>query len=158
MTPLATLSVSSPRRLIAVVALAGLVVMMAAAALVGTTVAGRVLPLIAAAAMGWGLIAFWKTGAGQIVLTDTGLFDDAGRCLCTLDNIERIERGAFAVKPSNGFVLRLHAPQGRGWVPGLWWRMGRRLGVGGITRPAEAKKMADLLAMRLMGVEARSES
>ena len=60
-----------------------------------------------------------------------------------------MDRGTFAFKPSNGFLLRTATKQPRLWKPGLYWRMGRRIGVGGITRAAEAKLMADVIAVRL---------
>ncbi|MBL4559156.1 MAG: hypothetical protein JKP98_25190 [Rhodobacteraceae bacterium] len=63
--------------------------------------------------------------------------------------IERVDRGALAFKPSGGFVLHLAAPGTAGWAPGLWWRVGRRLGVGGATNPMEGRAMADIIAVRI---------
>jgi hypothetical protein len=82
-------------------------------------------------------------------LTREGLFDSAGRELARIDNIEGIERGAFAIKPSNGFRLRLVAPAPRAWAPGVWWRVGRHLGVGGVTSAAQGKAMAEILTALL---------
>jgi len=85
----------------------------------------------------------------KIELTDEVLRDTAGRELCRLDNIAAIERGAFAFKPSHGFLIRTKIPQSRVWAPGLWWRFGRRIGVGGVTPSGQAKFMAELIALRL---------
>jgi hypothetical protein len=60
-----------------------------------------------------------------------------------------VDRGTFAFKPSNGFLLRTETRQPRLWQPGLYWRTGRRIGVGGITRAAESKALADLIAIKL---------
>jgi hypothetical protein len=60
-----------------------------------------------------------------------------------------VERGAFAFKPSNGFLVRLDKPLGRGWAPGLWWRLGRLLGVGGVTSASQSKAMAEILSLEL---------
>lgn len=84
-----------------------------------------------------------------LILTDTDLRDSSGTVLTTLDNIRSIDRGAFAFKPSNGFVLRLHQPMPRAWAPGLWWRYATRIGVGGVTGSGPAKFMAEQIALRL---------
>ena len=34
--------------------------------------------------------------------------------------------------------------------PGLWWRIGRRIGVGGVTPASQSKVMADLITARLI--------
>ena len=91
----------------------------------------------------------WRTTAASLVLTEAGLFEDNGRLLCTSEDMAAIERGAFAFKPSNGFAIKLARPGSRAWAPGLWWRMGRRLGVGGGVSKSEAKAMADLISLRL---------
>jgi hypothetical protein len=84
-----------------------------------------------------------------IVLTETELRDTGGQLLTTLDNIRSVDRGAFAFKPSNGFVLRLHNSAPRVWAPGLWWRFSTRIGVGGVTASGPAKYMAEQIALRI---------
>jgi hypothetical protein len=84
-----------------------------------------------------------------LVLTQRDLRDTAGQLLTTFDNIKSVDRGAFAFKPSNGFVLRLHDSQTRFWAPGLWWRYSKRVGVGGVTAAGPAKYMAEQIALRL---------
>lgn len=84
-----------------------------------------------------------------LILSATGLHDTDGRLLAWLSDIEKVERGVFAFKPSNGFVLRLKSPMARAWEPGLWWRIGRRVGVGGAISGAEGRQMADVIATRL---------
>jgi hypothetical protein len=115
--------------------------------------------------MGWAmvLVAFGAAAlwAGEIlrratglvlVLTEAGLRDSSGRWLARWDEIAQVERGTFALKPSNGFLLMLKAPTGRAWVPGLWWRVGRRVGVGGVTPMRSTKFMGEQMALRLAGV------
>ena len=84
-----------------------------------------------------------------LVLTGRGLCDTAGQVLTTIDNIKSVDRGAFAFKPSNGFVLRLHNNDSSVWAPGLWWRFSKRIGVGGVTAAGPAKYMAEQIALRL---------
>lgn len=82
-------------------------------------------------------------------LTLEGLQDSSGRMLARWNEMERIERGAFALKPSNGFSIVLKEKQPRAWAPGLWWRLGRRVGVGGVTPQRAARFMAEQMALRL---------
>lgn len=84
------------------------------------------------------------TGRG-LVLTEEALTDTDGRVVARLDEIRKVERGIFAFKPSNGFVLQLADRKPGAWAPGLWWRMGRRVGVGGVISGAEGRAMADLI-------------
>jgi len=78
-----------------------------------------------------------------------GLSDGAGRVLARWEEILAVERGTFAARPSNGFVLRLRASAPFGWAPGMWWRIGRRLGVGGVTARRETAAMAEVIAARI---------
>lgn len=86
----------------------------------------------------------------SIELTRDGLSDSHGRVLAPLRQIAAVERGAFAFKPSNGFLVRLSEPAARAWQPGLWWRFGRRLGIGGVTPSAQGRLMADTLSALLV--------
>ncbi|MEO0917456.1 MAG: hypothetical protein AAFY31_10820 [Pseudomonadota bacterium] len=85
----------------------------------------------------------------RIDLTATDIRDSAGTVLATMDEIKSVERGVFAFKPSNGFTLVVETRKPRGWAPGLWWGMGRRVGVGGVTSAGQAKFMAEQIAFRL---------
>jgi len=84
-----------------------------------------------------------------VALTEAGLYDASGRELARFDQMRGTDRGAFAFKPSSGFVVALHRPAPPLWAPGLYWRFGRSLGIGGVTRAVEARAMADLVAMHL---------
>jgi hypothetical protein len=85
-----------------------------------------------------------------LVLTESGLFDRDGSLLAAFDDIRKVERGFLAFKPSNGFVVTTTTPGRRRWRPGLYWRVGRRIGVGGVTAAAQTRIMADLMSARLM--------
>ena len=87
-----------------------------------------------------------------IELTESELRETGGRRLCRFEDIAKVDRGAFAFKPSNGLVLHLKEPAQAVWAPGLWWRFGRRVGIGGVTSAAEAKALADILNLRLSGI------
>ncbi|MBJ3761814.1 hypothetical protein ILP92_03505 [Maribius pontilimi] len=93
----------------------------------------------------WCGFELWRATGGAVVLKPEGLFTETDAPLAPLDQIETIERGAFAFKPSNGFSVKLKTRVPFGWAPGMWWRLGRRVGVGGVTSPGEAKAIAELL-------------
>lgn len=86
---------------------------------------------------------------GALLLTEAGIEGDDGRVLVEWSNIRKVERGAFALKPSNGFTVHTENPMPREWAPGLWWRLGRRFGVGGVSSAGAAKFMAEQIALRL---------
>ncbi|WP_425038465.1 hypothetical protein [Primorskyibacter sp. S187A] len=97
----------------------------------------------------WGGEKMRQSTALGLRLTDDGLWDTSGRRIVSLDEIENVDRGVFAFKPSNGFLLKTRDPVGRSWRPGLYWTMGRRIGVGGVTSRAQAKLMSDTITMIL---------
>lgn len=84
-----------------------------------------------------------------LVLTADELRDTSGVVLARLADIQTIDRGVLAFKPSNGFVLHLRSAAPRAWAPGLYWRIGTRVGVGGATPSGPAKFMAEQIAMRV---------
>ena len=99
----------------------------------------------------FGAAALWlaestrKATEPAVVLTAEGLQSSNGEAIASVDQIARVERGTFAMKPSNGFLLRLKEPRPRRWQPGLWWAMGRRVGIGGVTPGSQSKVMAQML-------------
>lgn len=93
----------------------------------------------------FGAQRMWRATSLALILTSESLVDGAGREIAQVDNIERVDRGMFAMKPSNGFNMRLSEPRPRAWAPGLWWRMGRRVGVGGTLSGGQSRLMADTL-------------
>lgn len=94
----------------------------------------------------WFAERLWRATRVGIELTPEALRDSEGRVLTPVGAILSVDRGAFAFKPSGGFVLTLSTSPGPAWQPGLWWRYGKRLGVGGVIARAEARAMADAIA------------
>lgn len=92
----------------------------------------------------------------HLELTARELRVSTGEIIAPVADMEAVERGALAFKPSNGFLLRTRNPGARAWRPGLWWRMGRRIGVGGVTPGHQSKLMADIIAALLL--ERRKEA
>lgn len=153
---LARMMASPARRIFGLVVLGGLGVLLIRMSLFGAS--GWIDLLVgamgvAALAVGW---ALFKATARCVELRESGLYDTDGTCLAAMEDIQRVDRGVFAFKPSNGFLMRTYSSQSLIWRPGLYWRLGRRLGVGGITRASEGKQMADIISILLADKEANT--
>lgn len=98
--------------------------------------------------------ALMANRATRVIFDGERLLDDTGVEICLLEDIAKVERGFALFKPSSGFVLALHAPRARGWAPGLWWRVGRRVGIGGATPSRAGRNMADAITAALAGKNA----
>ncbi|WP_205965508.1 hypothetical protein [Pseudorhodobacter turbinis] len=112
----------------------------------------RIAVLAAGVLLIYGAYRMWAATRIGLILTQTALRDSNGRLLAEVANIREVSRGAFAFKPTHGFSLILTKGMGGAWAPGLWWRVGSRLGVGGVT-PAQpgrymAEAITDLVARR----------
>ncbi len=149
-TVITTLQASAPRRLFAYGAVFALGALLVLLAFFQPPAFGWQLFLIALGAATLVLAERLRRSSRLgLILTETDLRDTSGVVLTTLDNVKGVDRGALAFKPSNGFVLRLKTPQERSWVPGLWWRYSKRIGVGGVTPSGASKFMAEQIAMRI---------
>lgn len=92
---------------------------------------------------GWKM---WQVTGRMIELTEDELRLSDGTLICKTADIHKIDRSFFAFKPSNGFLVTTKVSYPAAWAPGLWWRFGKRIGVGGVTPGSEGKIMADTLA------------
>ena len=99
---------------------------------------------VGAGALGWKLHIATEA---HLILTPAELRSSTGEVLARLDDVARVEKGMLALKPSNGFALRLQKKHDRSWRPGLWTRWGRRVFVGGVTRAAHTRPVADMIAI-----------
>ena len=140
---------SAPRRALGVGMLGALGLLLALVAVAQPSGAPgwRLLLLAAAAGAAWLALRMWRASGRGLVLSEAGLREAGpdGRWLAPIETVEAVERGSFAFKPSNGFLLRTREPGPGAWAPGVWWRVGRRVGVGGVLRAAEARAAADML-------------
>lgn len=148
---------------LAVVAASPLRRWMGIGTLVGVAVFALWILLAGTAALSWQLFllaigagALWmaermrRATEAHLELTASELRTSTGQTVARVEDIEAVERGAFAFKPSNGFLVRTRTPADRVWQPGLWWRMGRRIGIGGVTPGHQSKQMADIIAALLL--------
>lgn len=145
---LAELYPSLPRRLLGTGCLVALGVLcgMLGAAAVHTSPVTALAYVGLTVAAGFMAYRLWTSTETYIELTRTVLRDSTGRTMARVKDIRTVERGAFAFKPSHGFVVMLETPAPRVVVPGVWWRFGRRIGVGGTAPPGQARFMAEVLS------------
>jgi hypothetical protein len=108
---------------------------------------------VAMAGMGaaalWLAWRMWRATAARLVLGREALTSSDGRVLVRMEDMVSVARGALAFKPSNGFTVTLRARGPFVWEPGLWWRIGRRVGVGGVTPGTPARFMAERMQERI---------
>jgi hypothetical protein len=150
-TELAYIKASAPRRVIGAGAMVGLGAMMLYLAFAAPPENPFWLVFLIACGLFalWVSQVLWQSTARKLILTDEALMDDQGVLVAKLDQIEKVDRGAFAMKPSNGFVIFLKEPLPRAWYPGLWWRIGKRVAVGGVTSGGETKPVADIITLKI---------
>ncbi|MFP4275573.1 MAG: hypothetical protein ACLFRU_11165 [Paracoccaceae bacterium] len=148
---LSVVEASGPRRVIALAMLVGLggLLLYIAFATPPRVLGWQLFLLVAGAGALWLAERMRRATAGRLVLTARALTDADGTVLARIDELEKLDRGVFAFKPSSGFLLKLRHPGPAEWRPGLWWRLGRRVGVGGVTPRYQTRAMAELIELRL---------
>ncbi|SHF36574.1 hypothetical protein SAMN05444339_105200 [Loktanella atrilutea] len=130
----------------------GIAVMLGLAALLLRTAPGQeplpqaVMIAVAVATL-WVAFALWRGRHDCLRWTAQGLIDGQGRVIAPRDAIQGVDRSPLSLRPSNGFNLALRRAQPRAWQPGLYWCLGRRVGIGGLAPPSESKAMADRIAL-----------
>ncbi len=149
---LAVVGASSPRRGLGVFVLGALGVMLLYLAFAAPPAGlGMQLMLIVMGLVSlFGAVRMHRATSFAIELTEEALRTSDGVHLASVDQFVSIDRGAFAFKPSHGFTLKLKEKASGAWQPGMYWRLGKRLGVGGVTPGAQTKMMADMIAAMIM--------
>ena len=110
-----------------------------------------------------GLMVLWlaefmrRATLHGVVLTRDELRTTDGQVLARVDDMQGVVRGSFSLKPSNGFSVLTKKSQEKAWAPGIWWRLGKRVGVGGVTAASQAKFMSEILAGMLANKENDSQ-
>ncbi|WP_164661025.1 hypothetical protein [Tropicibacter sp. Alg240-R139] len=144
---LAVVEASAPRRWMGVGMLAAMSLMSFYVALLGgPDLLWQAFLIVVGGAAMWLALKMWRATTAQVELTETELRSTDGQLIARVEDIENMDRGVFAFKPSNGFLLRTSQPASRVWQPGLWWRMGRRVGIGGVTPGSQSKFMAEMIS------------
>ena len=115
----------------------------------GVVVMRGILILLGAAAL-YGSLRLWSASNKVLELTLSEFRELDGRLLCLVEDIEKVDRSFSAVKPANGFLVTTKSPGATTFAPGLWWRFGRRVGVGGVAPGHQTKAMAQIIEALLV--------
>lgn len=144
---IAVVEASAPRRWVALAMQVGLGAMLVYLAFsVPNAFGWQAFLLLFGAAWLWLAARMYASTKMRLELTEEGLWDSSGEQLAALDEIKCVSRGMFAFKPSNGFSLVLKNGKGPArWRPGLWWRLGSRVGIGGVTAGSQTKPAAQII-------------
>ena len=142
-----TVYASAGRRMLGIVSLAFLGILLIYLCLAKPpSLLGQLFLLVIGAGSLWLADKMRRATSHVIELTETEIRDSSGIVIARIEDIVSIDRGFFAFKPSNGFLLRTKKPETRVWRPGLWWRIGRQIGVGGMTPGHQTKFMSEIIA------------
>ena len=88
----------------------------------------------------------WTTSGRSLELTPTLLREaPTNRVLAKVSDVSAVERGLQVLKPSNGLIVRTKTPSKRAFAPGLWWRAGKIIAIGGMMNAGQGKAMAEIL-------------
>ncbi len=145
----ATLAASPPRRFMGTAmlgSLGGLLIYMAFSVPLGFSM---VLFLVLGIGALMGTMRLFQATAQVLELTPKELRIQNGEVLAQVSEIQNVERGALAFKPSNGFLVTLKSNGKRRWAPGMFWAFSRKIGVGGVTSAPQTKGMAETLAVMI---------
>ena len=144
---LATVQSSAGRRILGVGSIWVLAVLVLYVAVVNPPAPGwQVFLFVVGGGAIWMAERMRRATSNAIELTRRELRDTRGTVLASVDQIVSVDRGMFAFKPSNGFLLKLTDKAPRSWHPGMWWRLGARIGVGGMTPGHQTKFMAEMIS------------
>lgn len=148
---LATVMPSTPRRFAGLGMLLALGAMLTYVALATppASFAWRIFLLAMGVAVLWLAEKMRRATLAGVELTREELRTTNGLTLVRLEDVAGVVRGSFSLKPSNGFSVITKSRQARGWAPGLWWRVGKRVGIGGVTAASQAKYMSEIMAALL---------
>ena len=148
---LVKLEVSQGRRMVSVLAIAGLgITLLYIAAVYPPAIIPALFALILIGGLFiWASFRLYRATDNTILLTREAISTQSGRVLCRLDDVSKVDRGFFAFKPSNGFLVVLKERGERSWAPGMWWHFGKHLGIGGVTSPRQSKEMVSIIQILL---------
>ena len=156
---IATVSASAPRRMMGIIVLTVMGGMLIYAGLTQPPqgLGWQVVLLLAGGITLYLTDRMRRATVVTLELTREALRDSEGRILARLDQIETVNRGMFAFKPSNGFVLTTRQPQDRHSNPVLRSSLGSRLAELGLTHAVQTKLNTDNIQTLLDERRARKD-
>lgn len=132
---LGVISLGLPAVLVGIVILQGAI----------TSPQSLIIVLLIAAAFGWSAYRMWNVPIAGIEFDGSELRTQDGVVIAKLQDIVSVQTGIFALRPSNGFMMVMKDSERVPTRPGIYWRQGRHIGVGGLLQAAEAKAIGRAL-------------
>ena len=153
---LVKLEVAQGRRMFGVLSIAGLgITLLYIAAVYPPTILLALFSLVLIGTLFiWAGYRLYRSTDNTILLTREAITTQSGHVLCRLEDIVKVDRGFFAFKPSNGFLVILKERGDRSWAPGMWWSFGKHIGIGGVTSPRQSKEMVSIIQILLAEMKA----
>ena len=97
------------------------------------------------------LLGFWfknflkKYSKVGFLINEQGLFNLDKSPICKMHEIDRVDASPYTFKSANGFIIILKTKNSFESVPGLYWKLGKRISIGGLVSKNESKFLAGLL-------------
>ena len=97
------------------------------------------------------ILAFWfknflkKYSKVGFLINEQGLFNLDKSPICKMHEIDRVDASPYTFKSANGFIIILKTKNSFESVPGLYWKVGKRISIGGLVSKNESKFLSGLL-------------
>ena len=79
------------------------------------------------------------------LINELGMFNLDESLIFKMDEIERIDVSPYTFKSANGFIILLKTKSSFKFIPGLYWRLGNRISIGGLVSKNESKFLSTTL-------------
>ncbi len=97
----------------------------------------------------FGCFKFYQNTREELLLYEDRVASSSGELLFEVSNVKSIDNSLLSFKPSNGALIYLKSPMPMKVHYGLWWRVGKKVGIGGCTNRAEVNVMVDIIRQKL---------
>ena len=79
------------------------------------------------------------------LINEIGLFNLDKSLICKIEDIEKVDVSPYTFKAANGFIVLLKTKNSFKAIPGLYWRLGKRISIGGLISKSESKFLSGTL-------------
>ena len=90
------------------------------------------------------------------LLNQEGIFNLDNTIICRIEDIETIDTSPYTFRSANGFIVFLRERSTFKIVPGLYWRLGNRISIGGLVSKAESKFLSTTM-LNLMNTQKKAK-
>ncbi len=91
------------------------------------------------------------------LINELGIFNLDESIICKIENIKKIDVSPYTFKSANGFIIFQKTKGSFKIVPGLYWRAGKRISIGGLISKNESKFLSSTLLEIIKGINQRTQ-